>query len=510
MPDVSDRSDDNDPCMPSTTTPEATMHHHPNTNQISHDAPQRRGRWLLAILLVAQLMVILDITAVNIAMPSIAKDLHIGGASISWTITSYSLIFGSLLLLGGRAADLLGRRRLFLTGLGIFTTSSLLSATAGSAAALFAARAGQGLGASMLSPAALSIITTAFHGQQRAKALAAWGAVGGAGAAIGVLLGGILTQLADWRIIFLINLPLAITLAAAASRIVPADTKRPNWKGLDVRGAGLATLSIGAIVYAITQAERAGWTSAQTLSLTGAGIAGLGLFALCERRTSQPLLRIERLRDRAIGGGLLLCLVNAGLMFGLFLLCSLYLQLALGGSPLPTGLAFIPLALAAGSGAHVAGQLINRFGLRRSVAPGLALAAGGLLLLSGVPAHGSYLQDMLPGMLMAGFGLGLSGTAAAVGVLTGARQKEAGMISGASATTHELGGTFGLAISTSIATAATGGIFVGPAAAAGIAHAFLIAAHVAAAASVLALVLLPAARTFLSMLRLNPQAMAAH
>jgi predicted MFS family arabinose efflux permease len=362
----------------------------------------------------------------------------------------------------------------------------------------------------MLSPAALSIITTAFHGQQRAKALAAWGAVGGAGAAIGVLLGGILTQLTDWRMIFFINLPLAIALAAAARRFVPADARRPNWQDLDVRGAVLATVSIGAVVYAITQAEHAGWTSAQTLSLTGAGIAGLGLFALCESRTSQPLLRIERLRDKPIGGGLLLCLVNAGLMFGLFLLCSLYLQLALGGSPLPTGLAFIPLALAAGTGAHVAGHLLNRFGLRRSVAPGLALAAGGLLLLSNVPAHGSYLQDMLPGMLLAGFGLGLSGTAAAVGVLTGAQKEEAGMISGASATTHELGGTLGIAVYTSLAAAASGGIFTGPAAAAGIAHAFLIAAHVAGAASLLAVVLLPAAGTFLSMLRLNPQTMPAH
>ena len=230
---------------------------------------------------------------------------------------------------------------------------------------------------------------------------------------------------------------------------------------------------------------------------------------MCERRNAQPLLRIDRLRDRAVGGGLLLCLVNAGLMFGLFLLCSLYLQLALGHGPLPTGLAFIPLALAAGSGAHVAGQLLNRHGLRWSAGPALALAAGGLLLLSHIPAHGSYLRDMLPGMLMAGFGLGLSGTAMAVGVLTGVRHEEAGMLSGASATTHEIGGTLGIAIYASIATAASGGIFVGPAAAAGIAHAFLIAAYVALIASVATLVVLPAAKTFLPKLRLAP-AMPMH
>ena len=207
---------------------------------------------------------------------------------------------------------------------------------------------------------------------------------------------------------------------------------------------------------------------------------------------------------------LLLALVNSGLMFGLFLLCSLYLQLSLGSGPLPTGLAFIPLAVAAGSGAHVAGKLINRYGLRWSIAPALVVAAGGLLLLSHLPAHGSYLVDMLPGMLMAGFGLGLSGTAAAVGVLTGARNDEAGMISGASATGHELGGTVGIAIYASIATAASGGTFIGASAATGIAHAFLIAGLVALATAMAAIILLPAAETFLSKLRLDPQAMAAH
>jgi hypothetical protein len=399
---------------------------------------------------------------------------------------------------------------MFLAGLGIFTASSLASALAGSAAALFAARAGQGLGAALLSPAALSIITGSFHGQARAKALAAWGAVGGAGAALGVLLGGVLTELVDWRLIFFVNLPVAAALAIGARKVVPADTEKPRWRGLDGRGAALVTASMAAIVYAITQAENAGWISAQTLGIGGAGVVGLAAFALLERRTDQPLLRIERLRDRAVGGGLLLCLVNAGLMFGLFLLCSLYLQLALGRGPLPTGLAFIPLAVAAGLGAHAAGHVLNRHGLRWSAGPALALAAGGLLLLSHVPAHGSYLRDLLPGMLMAGFGLGMSGTAMAIGVLTAARHDEAGMISGTSATGHEIGGTLGIAIYASIATAASGGIFVGPSAAAGIAHAFLIAAHAAFGASIAAVVLLPAAKTFLPKLRLNPQAVAAH
>ena len=234
---------------------------------------------LMAVLLVAQLMVILDITAVNIALPSLSRDLDISGSSISWTITSYSLIFGSLLLFGGRAADLLGRRRMFLTGLGIFTVSSFASAMAGTAGALFAARAGQGLGAAMLSPAALAIIMTAFQGTQRAKALAAWGAVGGAGAAIGVLVGGLLTEFSDWRTIFYVNLPVAAALAVAALKIIPADTSEAALGGLDLRGAALATTSLGAIVFAITQAEGAGWTSTQTHVFGLGGLAGLAVFA---------------------------------------------------------------------------------------------------------------------------------------------------------------------------------------------------------------------------------------
>jgi EmrB/QacA subfamily drug resistance transporter len=488
---------------------EASMHHHHHPTSTHRPDTKHTGGRLLAILLVAQLMVILDITAVNIAMPNIAEDLGISGTDISWTITSYSLIFGSLLLLGGRAADLLGRRRLFLAGLGVFTVSSLLSATAASGAALFAARAGQGLGAAMLSPAALSIITTAFHGRQRAKALAAWGAIGGAGAALGVLLGGVLTQVADWRMIFFVNPPVAIALAIAATRMIPADTKQPQWKGLDLRGAALATASLGTIVYAITQADQAGWTSAQTLVMGGAGLAGLGLFAVCERRTDQPLLKIDRLRDRAVSGGMILMLIGAGLIFGLFLLVSLYLQFVLDEGPLSTGLSFIPLALAAGAGSHAAGHLINRHGVRGPLAAAFGIASVGLLLLSRLGPNGSYVHDVLPGILIAGFGLGIATVAISVSILTGARSEETGMISGLNSTGHEIGGTLGIAVFTSIAAAVSGGL-TGPGGASGIADAFLIAAHVAVVGSVAALILLPAARTFLPKLRLNPQAMAAH
>jgi EmrB/QacA subfamily drug resistance transporter len=453
-------------------------------------------------------MVILDITAVNIALPHIAMDLKMSGSNISWTITSYSLIFGSLLLFGGRAADLLGRRRMFLVGLGVFTASSFASAMAGSAAMLFASRAGQGLGAAILSPAALSIITSAFQGSRRAKALSAWGAVGGAGAAIGVLVGGVLTQFTDWRTIFYVNLPVAAVLLFASLKVVPADTQRPRWRGLDLAGAALATTSIAAIVYGITQAHSAGWTSIQTHICGIGGLAGLAAFAIYELHIDKPLLRIERIADRAVGGGLVLMLAVAGTIFGLFLVCSLYLQNVLGWGPLTAGLAFVPLALSAGIGSHVAGHVISKHGVRGPLAGSFAVAAVGMFLLSRVGAHGSYLTDVLPGMLVAGVALGVATVSVSVAILTGARQEESGMISGLNSTGHEIGGTLGIAIFSTIA--AGSGAILGPQAASGIGDAFLVAALVASLASVMALALLPRAQHFLAKLALNPQAMPVH
>ena len=483
------------------------MHRRPKPTSTKTSRPA-----LLGVLLVAQLMVILDISAVNLALPDMASDLGIGGADIAWTITSYSLVFGSLLLLGGRAADLLGRRRLFLAGLTIFTLSSLASALAGSPEALFAARAGQGLGAALLSPAALSIITTAFQGPERTKALGAWGAVGGAGAAIGVLLGGALTEL-DWRAIFLINLPVGLVLAVVAHRIVPADVARPSWRGLDLRGALAATTSLAALVYAISQADTAGWSSVQTLGIGAMALLGLAGFAALERRTAQPLLRVERLADRAVGGGFALMLAASAVLFGTFLLLSVYMQDVLGAAPLETGLAFLPLALAAGAGAHVGSQLVSRGGVRVPMAGAFAVSAAGLLLLSGADSNGSYLTDVLPGMLIAGVGLGVVLVAVAVAVLTGARDEESGMLSGLNTTGHEIGGSLGVAVLATIALAATGGT-PGPGAAAefatGINDAFLAAAGLAIAASIVALIVLPSARAFLPRLRLAPSSMPIH
>jgi EmrB/QacA subfamily drug resistance transporter len=457
-------------------------------------------------------MVILDISAVNVALPDLAKDLNIAQADIGWTITSYSLIFGSLLLFGGRAADLLGRRRVFLTGLTVFTGSSVVTALAGDATMLFGARAGQGLGAAMLSPAALSIITTVFQGPERTKALGVWGAVGGAGAAIGVLLGGVLTELVDWRAIFFINLPVGLLLAAGAARLLPADPARPQWRGLDLRGALLATASLGALVYAISQAQTSGWTSTPTLGIGAAALAGLAAFGALELRTRQPLLRVQRLTDRAIGVGFVMMLAASAVLFGSFLLSSLYLQNVLGASALETGLAFLPFAVAIGVGVHAAQHLISHAGVRVPLAAGFAIAGTGMLLLSGVDSGGSYLADVLPGMLVAGLGLGIVLVAVAVAVLTGATDHETGMLSGLNTTGHEIGGSLGIAILATIATGALAGI-TGPAAAAaladGIADAFLAAAIIAGVASAAGLVMLPSARTFLPKLAHAPR-LAVH
>lgn len=490
------------------------MHRSRNRHPESATPDRQPGsrRRLLVLLCLAQLMVIIDISAVNVALPDLAKDLGLAGGDIGWTITSYSLIFGSLLLLGGRAADLLGRRRVFLAGLSVFTASSLASAAAGSAGVLFAARAGQGLGAAMLSPAALSIIMTAFKGPERTKALGAWGAVGGAGAAVGVLLGGALTAL-DWRAIFLINLPVGLVLAVGAVKVVSADSTRPRWRGLDLRGALLATVSLAALVYALSQADTAGWASAQTLGLGTAALIALAGFAVLERRTSNPLLRVQRLADRAVGGGFALMLAASAVLFGAFLLSSLYLQNVLGTGPLETGLAFLPLAVVAGVGAHAGSHLVSHGGVRLPMAGGFAVAAAGMLLLSGAGAHGSYLGDVLPGMLVSGLGLGVVLVSVAVAVLTGARDEETGMLSGLNTTGHEIGGSLGVAVLVTIATATMGSTrspASGVALASGISDAFLAAGVIAIAASLVALLVLPSAKSFLPRLRLAPSPTPIH
>jgi hypothetical protein len=321
-----------------------------------------------------------------------------------------------------------------------------------------------------------------------------------------VLAGGALTEL-DWRSIFVINLPVGLFLAARALKVVPADSGRPRWSGLDLRGAAVATAALGALVYALSQAGSAGsagWASAQTLVVGGAGLAGLAAFAALELRTEQPLLRVQRLGNRAVGGGFLLMLAASAVLFGTFLLSSIYLQDVLGTGALATGLAFLPLALAAGAGAHAGSHLVAKHGVRVPMASGFAVAAGGMLLLSGVDSGGSYVGGVLPGMVVAGLGLGVVLVSVGVSVLTGAADDEVGMLSGLNTTGHEIGGSLGIAVLVTIATAAGNG------ASEGIGDAFLVAAGIAAAASVVALTVLPSARAFLPKLELSPSTMPIH
>jgi EmrB/QacA subfamily drug resistance transporter len=462
-------------------------------------AAPRRTR-LLGLLAVAQLMVILDITAVNVALPDMAGSLGISGSDIGWTITSYSLAFGSLLLLGGRLADLVGRRRIFMTGLGLFTLASVGAALAGSEGTLFAARAAQGVGAALLSPAALAIIMATFtEGHERARALGVWGAVGGAGAAVGVLLGGALTSAIGWEAIFLINVPVGAAVVVAGRHLIPADTAAPRWSGVDLAGALVATASLATLVYALSQASSAGWGSLQTLGLAGIGLAGLAAFAIVELHAQNPLLQVERLRDRGVGGGFVMMLAVSAVLFGSFLLVSLYMQNVLGTEAVVTGLAFLPFALALAAGVHAGSQLVTRLGVRIPMAAGFAVGAAGMLLLSGLDEGGSYLGDVLAGMLVAGAGLGVVLVSVSVSIMTGAREHEAGMLSGLNTTGHEIGGSIGIA---ALATIATG--TVGHGTASDIGEAFLAAAGVAGVASIAALILLPSAASFLPKLRLAP------
>jgi hypothetical protein len=310
--------------------------------------------------------------------------------------------------------------------------------------------------------------------------------------------------------IFFVNLPVALALALTALKVIPADADRARWRGLDLRGAILATMSLGSIVYAITQGASAGWTSPETLgfALVGlVGLVGLAGFGVLETRIEKPLLEIGRLADRAVGGGLFLMLAAAGSIFGLFYLSSVYLQNVLDTSPLMTGMAFIPLALAAGVGAHAAAHIVARHGVRMPLASAFAIAAVGMALLAHVGEDGTYLRNVLPGMLVAGFGLGIAVVTVSIAVLTGARQQESGMISGLNSTGHEIGGTIGIAL---FSTIAAGSGALGGAQASAISHAFVAAGLLASLASIAAIAVLPRASQFLPKLRLNPAAMPVH
>jgi EmrB/QacA subfamily drug resistance transporter len=448
-----------------------------------HGAGEQRSWALLALLAVAQFMVVLDVTVVNVALPAIADAFALGEGRLAWVITAYVLFTGGLMLLGGRLADLTDRRAVFLAGLGLFTGASLASGLAWSGTALIVSRALQGAGAALLLPAALSIVTTAYTGRQRAVALGVWSALGSAGAAAGVLLGGVLVTLLDWRWIFFVNVPVGIALAVLAPRLIAAaPARRPAGARLDLLGAGTLLGGLVSLVLAIEGAAEHGWTSARTLGLAAAAALLLTAFAAVERSGARPLVPPATWRKRSLVSGAAMMLAATGVLVGAFFLGSLYLQRTLGATALETGLAFLPLALVIFAGAHLTQHLLPKVGTRPPMAAGMLLAAGGALLLSGAPADAGYAADLLPGFLALGLGVGMALVAVSVVTMDRVGHEDAGLASGLLSTAHELGAAIGVAVLGAVTAAG------------GTGDAFAVSAGVAIAGALAALVAVPPAR----------------
>ena len=458
----------------------------------SPDAGQLRPWSVLLLLSVAQFMVVLDITVVNVALPSIGRDLGMSGADLQWVVTIYVLLTGGLLLLGGRIADVFARRAVFITGLSVFTTASLLSGLAESGEMLIAARAAQGIGAALLTPAALSIVTSFYTGPQRAKALGAWSAIGSAGAAVGVVLGGMLTTWLSWEWIFLVNVPVGLVAALLAFRIVPALPSTATRRTLDLPGALLVVSGLVVLVYAIDGAPEHGWGSARTLVLGALSLALLATFARVEAGSRQPLVPPAIWRVRSLIGSAAVLLGVTGILVGTFFLNSLYLQGVSGATALETGLGFLPLAFAIGIGAHLASSVMPRTGSRALAAIGLVLAAIGGLLLAAAPDEASYAAELLPGLLAIGFGVGLVFPAVSVTAMSQIEPEQAGLAAGVLSTAHEIGAALGVAV---LAAVAAIGSAAGQASlAAGYEDGFIAAAGIALVLAVVAVLAVPSVR----------------
>ena len=416
-----------------------------------------RRRWIaLAVIVAAQFMVVLDVAIVNVALPSIRTDLNFSQESLQWVITAYSIFFGGVLLLGGRLADLLGRRRLFIAGLVLFTVSSLLDGLAWSEGSLIGFRALQGLGAALLSPAALSILTTTFReGRERNLALGIWGAASGSGGAAGVLLGGALTSALSWSWIFFINVPvgaLVVGLSPWLLRESRADLKHRHF---DVAGAATITGGLMLLVYAMTRAAQHGWGTAQTVGLLAASVGLVAAFFVVELRSKAPLLPLRIFRLRTLSASNLSGLLMGGAIFSQFFLLTLYMQEVLHYSALKTGVAYIGLTLSIIGFSAVSQALVTRIGIRRVLPVGLALSTVALVLFAQLPVHGHYFSDLFPAFLISGIGLALAFVPMSIGALTGVRQADAGIASGLINTNQQIGGAIGVAAVTTIATTFT-------------------------------------------------------
>jgi EmrB/QacA subfamily drug resistance transporter len=413
-------------------------------------------KWLaLALLSVVQFMVVLDIAIVNVALPSIQTDLGFSQENLQWVISAYALVFGGFLLLGGRAADLLGRRLVFLAGVFVFTLSSLLAGLAWSEASLIGARAFQGLGAAIITPAALSILSTTFvEGRERNIALGVWGAVGGFGAAAGVLLGGILTDALSWEWIFFVNIPVGV-VAFALAPLLLRESRDARVKTFDLPGAVLVTGGLSLLVYAITQAGEQGWLAAETVAFFGISIALLAGFVGWELRHPEPLMRFGLLRTRTVAGANVAGFIMGTAMFSMFLMLTLYMQQVLGYSAMKTGVAYLAVAGTAIVWSAVAAQLVTRIGVKPVLTAGMAFLTAGLVYFTQVSVGGSYLTDLLPGFLLIGVGIGFSFVPISIAALAGVQPAEAGLASGLINTSQQIGGALGIAALSTIATSQT-------------------------------------------------------
>jgi EmrB/QacA subfamily drug resistance transporter len=450
--------------------------------------PERRPWSLLALLAVAQFMVILDITIVNVALPSIGRALKFARTDLQWVVTAYVLCSGGLVLIGGRAADLFGRRRIFLAGLILFTTASLLSGVAPSPGTLIAARAAQGIGAAMLTPSALSIVTSYYTGAQRATALSIWGAIASAGIAVGVVAGGMITTWLTWRWVFLVNVPVGALAAITAARVLPPFAPLTARRKLDVLGAATVIAGLATLVYGVSGAPDHGWGSLRTIGLLVAAFVLLAAFAFVETRATDPLVPPATWRARPLTAGSTIMLGATGILAGAFFLLSVFMQNVLHFSALHTGLALLPFVASTALGVHATSHAIAKTGSRPLIVSGLALAGGAALLLSGSPANADYWTDVLPGLLMLGVGMGLTFPAASITAMSEAGADATGLASGVMSSAHEVGAALGVSILSAVAVGASAAFATG----AGVA--FTVAAIIAGALGLAAAVIVPSVR----------------
>ena len=417
-----------------------------------------RRKWLvLAVTVAAQFMVIVDVSVVNVALPAIKHDLHFSQDNLQWVITAYAILFGGTLLLGGRLADLLGRRRLFMAGVAVFTVGSLLSGLAWSAGALIVTRALQGLGGALLAPAALSIIVTTFReGRDRNRALGVMGAASGSGGAVGVLLGGILTSDLSWSWIFFVNLPVGVAVLAASPWLLRESRAELSHRHFDVAGAVSITAGMMALVYAITRASQHGWGSGLSVGLLTGAAALIAAFVAIEARSPAPLLPLRIFRARTLSAANATSAMVGAAAFGQFFLLALYLQQILGYSAVKTGVAFIAITVTIILLSNLAQSLTTRLGARPVLSAGLLLTAAGGALYARMPAGGHYFWDVFPGLLVSGVGLAFTFVPVVIAGLTGVQPADAGVASGLLNTSRQIGGAIGLAAVTTIASTAAG------------------------------------------------------